>query len=158
MAGRATCAGVVIALATLTGKLFLAVPALMSTRILALHDLKGNAARTVSHRVLKAFRDPTHTKVMSLARVFLRQVSSPFDALLIGAAVIALVLHQATDAAILFAIVCASALLGTRNEYRASEQSLRPPAYFPGFESVPLPMMGSIAVIVVYYAVAVEKL
>lgn len=56
---------------------------------------------------------------MRLWRVFLRQVRSPFDALLIGVAVLSLALHQGTDAAIVLVIVALSAGLGTRNEYRA---------------------------------------
>lgn len=54
-----------------------------------------------------------------LWRVFARQIASPFDALLIGVAALALVLHQRTDAAIVLAIVTAAAVLGTHNEYRA---------------------------------------
>lgn len=56
---------------------------------------------------------------MKLWGIFVRQISSPFDALLIGVAALALVLHQATDATIVLVIVAASALLGTHNEYRA---------------------------------------
>lgn len=56
---------------------------------------------------------------MRLWAVFLRQISSPFDALLIGVAILAMLLHQATDATIVLVIVAASALLGTHNEYRA---------------------------------------
>lgn len=51
--------------------------------------------------------------------VFLRQIASPFDALLIGVALLAVFLQQRTDAAIVLAIVAASVLLGTHNEYRA---------------------------------------
>lgn len=46
-------------------------------------------------------------------------MSSPFDALLIGVALLSLALHQGTDATIVLVIVAVSACLGTRNEYRA---------------------------------------
>ena len=60
-----------------------------------------------------------HTCAVRLLRVFLRQVRSPFDALLIGVAALSLALHQGTDAAIVLVIVALSAALGTHNEYRA---------------------------------------
>ncbi|HZT12138.1 MAG TPA: hypothetical protein VFA29_05030, partial [Candidatus Baltobacteraceae bacterium] len=56
---------------------------------------------------------------MTLWRLFLRQIGSPFDALLVGVAVLAILLHQAADATIVLAIVAASTVLGMRNEYRA---------------------------------------
>ncbi len=60
-------------------------------------------------------------KRRTLLRTFLYQFTSPFDVLLLGVAAISIVLHQATDAAIVLAIVAASVALGTRNEYRAEQ-------------------------------------
>jgi Mg2+-importing ATPase len=61
----------------------------------------------------------SQTDGVTLWRVFLRQISSPFDALLMGVAALALLLRQPTDAAIVLVVVAASVLLGTHNEYRA---------------------------------------
>ncbi len=56
---------------------------------------------------------------VTLVGTFLRQFASPFDALLLGAATLAFVLRDATDASIVLTIVLISAVLGARNEYRA---------------------------------------
>ena len=56
---------------------------------------------------------------VTILAVALRQLWSPFDALLLGAAILSIALHQATDALIILAIVAISAVLETRNEYRA---------------------------------------
>lgn len=72
-----------------------------------------------SRPVLTVFRPIPDTWAVQLWRVFLRQIRSPFDALLIGVAALSLALHQGTDATIVLIIVAVSAGLGTRNEYRA---------------------------------------
>lgn len=72
-----------------------------------------------SRAVLNVFRLLPHTWAVKLWKVFLRQIRSPFDALLVGVAALSLALHQGTDATIILVIVALSAALGTRNEYRA---------------------------------------
>lgn len=78
-----------------------------------LTDAEAAARRTISGE------NTVSPRRVTMLWVLIRQFASPFDALLLGVAILSIVLHQATDAAIILAIVAISVVLGTRNEYRA---------------------------------------
>ncbi len=81
--------------------------------------LEGLSAEQVAARRQVSGPNAIPAGHATLLWTFLRQFASPFDVLLVGVGALALVLHQATDAAIVLSIVALSVLLGTRNEYRA---------------------------------------
>jgi Mg2+-importing ATPase len=81
--------------------------------------LEGLSAEQVAARRQVSGPNAIPARHATLLWTFLRQFASPFDVLLVGVGALALVLHQATDAAIVLSIVALSVLLGTRNEYRA---------------------------------------
>ena len=77
----------------------------------------AEAERRLAQHGPNSLRPDTNGRII---RLLLRQFGSPIVLLLIGAAVLSVLLHDATDGAIILMIVAVSGILGLWQEYKAA--------------------------------------
>jgi Mg2+-importing ATPase len=96
----------------------LTVPDLLAFLNASLHGLTaGEAERRLAEHGPNSLRTETNGRTI---RLLVEQFGSPIVLLLIGAASLSVLLHDATDGAIILAIVAASGVLGFWQEYNAA--------------------------------------